>query len=107
MVEKGADVNAQGGNYGTAPQAASTDTIKSFLWIAVEQNARKLGSILAYKHMMNMSCEFHNNVHLCDLYKAIDGVCVPLRCAIRAARPVTRELYRLSVNIGKERDLSS
>lgn len=47
-------------------------TIKSFLWIPVEQNARKLGSILAYKHIMNMSCEFHDDVHLSDLYKAID-----------------------------------
>lgn len=47
-------------------------TVKMLLWIPVEQNARKLGSILAYTHVMNLSCEFHDDVQLGDLYKAID-----------------------------------
>lgn len=47
-------------------------TIKMLLWLPVEQNARKLGSILAYKHIMNMSSDFHDDVQLGDLYKAIE-----------------------------------
>lgn len=47
-------------------------TVKMLLWIPVEQNARKLGSMLAYKHIMDMSCEFHDDVQLGDLYKSID-----------------------------------
>lgn len=47
-------------------------TIKMILWLPVEQNARKLGSLLAYKHIMNMSCDFHDDLQLGDLYKAIE-----------------------------------
>lgn len=47
-------------------------TIKMLLWIPVEQNARKLGSLLAYKHIMNMSADFHDDLQLGDLYKAIE-----------------------------------
>lgn len=47
-------------------------TIKMLLWLPVEQNARKLGSLLAYKHIMNMSCDFHDDLQLGDLYKAIE-----------------------------------
>lgn len=47
-------------------------TIKMLLWIPVEQNARKLGSLLAYNHVMSMSCQFHDDVQLGDLYKSIE-----------------------------------
>lgn len=48
------------------------DTIKTVLWIPVEQNAHKLGSLMAYKHVMGMSGDFHDNVQLSDLYMAIE-----------------------------------
>lgn len=48
------------------------DTIKTLLWIPVEQNAHRLGSLLAYKHVMDMSGDFHDNVQLSDLYMAIE-----------------------------------
>lgn len=47
-------------------------TIKMLLWIPVEQSAHKLGSLLAYKHVMKMSSDFHDDVQLGDLYRAID-----------------------------------
>lgn len=48
------------------------DTIKEILWVPVEQNAHKSCSLMVYKHVMEMSSDYHDNVLLSDLYQAID-----------------------------------
>lgn len=48
------------------------ETIRLLLWVPVEENAKKSGSLLVYNHVMKMSGDFHDNKQLAELYEVIE-----------------------------------
>ena len=46
--------------------------IKSWLWLFIEQYAYKFIKTTSFNHIMNMSCDFHDNKQSEELYKSIE-----------------------------------
>lgn len=56
----------------TASSNVGISLIKSWLWLPVEQYAYKFIKTASFNHIMNMSCDFHDNKQSEELYKSIE-----------------------------------
>lgn len=48
------------------------DSIRSLLWLPLEQYSYRTLKTASYNHVMNLSCEFHDNKQSGELYKSIE-----------------------------------
>lgn len=56
----------------TASSNVGIPLIKSWLWLPVEQYAYKSIKTASFNHIMDMSCDFHDNKQSGELYKSIE-----------------------------------